>query len=490
MIRLIYENSLRFKVDIVRQILENNGTMTKTDLLLHMDISQTTLEKYLSELYRELPIGGIICSGNEVRIVNTVVSLYEVQISCLSNSIVKEIIHSCFFDKKITLEKLAQKLFVSPSKLFNVLKFLEKPLANLNLTIIRSPYILLQGPMESVLVLYNLLLQTSENPYEVSFFKYSKEAIEEKVTTFFDIVDIKSNSHSVMEMSLWIIAISDLGYMKHLMVEDSLAKPIVSEFISLESPVINKMKAIFKSLNIKLFNEEYCLLLLILLMFNTTGLHFNNYKSEQRFFSSELVVNFSYKFLIFEIIINEKYKISPNDANILAIKTEACLHFFSTLAPYFCLYREFFSSNILDKHYFIQLIEELRIDFQDFIPLLVEDLRFDIDIYKLLAYVVNSCQSPTVKDFMVTLGVYSFKGSLFEEKYCAELENAIRIVPCHKIEDHEAVDILLVDDLRLLNNSFQYKDYLLLGNINELLGRQMLKRISEKVTKLAEADKL
>ncbi|WP_270286442.1 helix-turn-helix domain-containing protein, partial [Enterococcus faecalis] len=213
MIRLIYENSLRFKVNIVRRILENNGTMTKSELLLHMNISQTTLEKYLSELYRELPAGGIICSGNDVKIVNTIVSLYEVQIFYLSNSIVKEIIQSFFFDKKITLEKLAQKIFVSPSKLFNVLKFLEKPLAGLNLTIVRSPYILLQGSMESVLILYNLLLQISENPYELSFFKYSKNVVEEKVTTFFEGVDIKSTSYSVKEMSLWIIAISDLGYM-------------------------------------------------------------------------------------------------------------------------------------------------------------------------------------------------------------------------------------------------------------------------------------
>ncbi|MFC0690510.1 helix-turn-helix domain-containing protein [Enterococcus faecalis] len=483
MIRLIYENSLRFKVNIVRRILENNGTMTKSELLLHMNISQTTLEKYLSELYRELPAGGIICSGNDVKIVNTIVSLYEVQIFYLSNSIVKEIIQSFFFDKKITLEKLAQKIFVSPSKLFNVLKFLEKPLAGLNLTIVRSPYILLQGSMESVLILYNLLLQISENPYELSFFKYSKNVVEEKVTTFFEGVDIKSTSYSVKEMSLWIIAISDLGYMKHLIIEDSLSRFRDSEFISLESPVIKKMKYIFNSLNIKLFNEETCLLLLILLIFNTTGLHFNSYKSEKKFFSTELVVNFSYKFIIFEIFINEKYKISPNDANILAVKTESCLHFFSILAPYFCLYREFFSSNVLDKRYFKELVEELRIDFGDFNSLMVEDIRFDIDIYKLLAYVVSSCQSPIVQDGIVTLGVYSFKGSLFEERYCEELKNAIRIVPCYKIEDNEFVDILMVDDLRLLDSSFQYKDYLLLGNINAL-GRQMLKRISEKIANI------
>ncbi|WP_270286352.1 hypothetical protein, partial [Enterococcus faecalis] len=279
------------------------------------------------------------------------------------------------------------------------------------------------------------------------------------------------------------IAISDLGYMKHLIIEDSLSRFRDSEFISLESPVIKKMKYIFNSLNIKLFNEETCLLLLILLIFNTTGLHFNSYKSEKKFFSTELVVNFSYKFIIFEIFINEKYKISPNDANILAVKTESCLHFFSILAPYFCLYREFFSSNVLDKRYFKELVEELRIDFGDFNSLMVEDIRFDIDIYKLLAYVVSSCQSPIVQDGIVTLGVYSFKGSLFEERYCEELKNAIRIVPCYKIEDNEFVDILMVDDLRLLDSSFQYKDYLLLGNINAL-GRQMLKRISEKIANI------
>ncbi|MGH2182962.1 hypothetical protein ACQ10C_15315, partial [Enterococcus faecalis] len=91
---------------------------------------------------------------------------------------------------------------------------------------------------------------------------------------------------------------------------------------------------------------------------------------------------------------------------------------------------------------------------------------------------VVSCQKVNIKSPLVTFTVRSSKGSIFEKNFCEEFEKSIRIVPYYEIEENSKYDILIVDVLRLLDN---YNNYLLVENLDDLLGGKIVKSISKNI---------
>ncbi|WP_275400673.1 helix-turn-helix domain-containing protein, partial [Enterococcus faecium] len=125
MIELIYEKSLLSKVKIVKKILESNGTVNKAELVNIINTSVITLEKYLNELLVELPENSIIFEKDIITINPRKCNLYDVKILYLSQSIIKDILKLMFSEKNYSLENMAQKLYISHSKLFKVLKHMD-----------------------------------------------------------------------------------------------------------------------------------------------------------------------------------------------------------------------------------------------------------------------------------------------------------------------------------------------------------------------------
>ncbi|EHB6499346.1 hypothetical protein JWS91_002678, partial [Enterococcus faecalis] len=130
--------------------------------------------------------------------------------------------------------------------------------------------------------------------------------------------------------------------------------------------------------------------------------------------------------------------------------------------------------------WFNKLIEDVRNDFfylekdnicDDF-------LELNTATYDFLSYIVASCQKVNIKSPLVTFSIRSSKGSIFEKNFCEEFEKSIRIVPYYEIEENGKFDILIVDDLRLLDN---YNNYLLVENLDNLLGGKIVKSISKNI---------
>lgn len=475
--QFIYERSLRMKVEIVKKILENNKGIDKSKLCDLLPISPTTIDKYISEMYLELPQGSIRMREGNFEIDSKIISFYDIQMFYLSNSVTQNILSIIFFEKKITFEMLAQKLYISSSKLFTVIKFLKKKLGELDIQVITSPYVSIKGSSESILVLYHTFLQTLTNPYEQSFSKYNEILLKRTVESFFNFFNIKTSKRLIREMSLWVISLSDLSYIKRFLSENLLFESLSFDWISFDSPIIKKMKLDFnKSLSVNIFDEKMCVILLITLIFNTSDLHFNNYESERSFYSKKLFVTFDYKNAIFDLLMKEE--VDPIDVNILSIKLEICLHFISLLSPYYYLNRSFF--NPVDNKYFYKLMEGIRKEFHylENESIYSEPLLLNATIYDFLSYIVVSCQKVNIKSPLVTFTVRSSKGSIFEKNFCEEFEKSIRIVPYYEIEENSKYDILIVDDLRLLDN---YNNYLLVENLDDLLGCKIVKSISKNI---------
>lgn len=475
--QFIYERSLRMKVEIVKKILENNKGINKSKLCDLLPISPTTIDKYISEMYLELPQGSIRMRDGNFEIDSKIISFYDIQMFYLSNSVTQNILSIIFFEKKITFEMLAQKLYISSSKLFTVIKFLKKKLGELDIQVITSPYVSIKGSSESILVLYHTFLQTLTNPYEQSFSKYNEILLKKTVESFFNFFNIKTSKRLIREMSLWVISLSDLSYIKRFLSENLLFESLSFDWISFDSPIIKKMKLDFnKSLSVNIFDEKMCVILLITLIFNTSDLHFNNYESERSFYSKKLFITFDYKNAIFDLLMREE--VDPIDVNILSIKLEICLHFISLLSPYYYLNRSFF--NPVDNKYFYKLMEEIRKEFHylENESIYSEPLSLNATIYDFLSYIVVSCQKVNIKSPLVTFTVRSSKGSIFEKNFCEEFEKSIRIVPYYEIEENSKYDILIVDDLRLLDN---YNNYLLVENLDDLLGGKIVKSISKNI---------
>ncbi|EHB6499365.1 hypothetical protein JWS91_002703, partial [Enterococcus faecalis] len=168
----------------MKKILENNRGIDKNRLCDLLPISPTTIDKYISEMYLELPQGSIMMRDGNFEMDSKIISFYDIQMFYLSNSVIQNILFIIFFEKKVTFEMLAQKLYISSSKLFTVVKFLKKKLGELGIQVITSPYVSIKGSSESVLVLYNTFLQTLTNPYEQSFSKHNEMLLKRTVESF------------------------------------------------------------------------------------------------------------------------------------------------------------------------------------------------------------------------------------------------------------------------------------------------------------------
>lgn len=216
MIRLIYEKAFKTKVELIRLLLENNGIFTKELLPEKLGISVTTLEKYLMELCTELPSNSIKFSKNQVYINKKKCSLYDVQLFYFSKSITKDILHECFFKQNVSFEKMAQNLYISNSKLFTVLKFLDKQLRKLDIQIKRTPEISINGRIESILVLYNLILQSESNPYQKIHSKIDSTLIKDQIIAFFKENHINVEYSIVRDFELWILTVNDRNYLKNV----------------------------------------------------------------------------------------------------------------------------------------------------------------------------------------------------------------------------------------------------------------------------------
>ncbi|EHQ8829089.1 helix-turn-helix domain-containing protein [Enterococcus faecalis] len=478
--QLIYERSLRMKVEIVKKILENNKGIDKSRLCDLLPISPTTIDKYISEMYLELPQGSIMMRDGNFEIDSKIISFYDIQMFYLSNSVIQNVLAIIFFEKKVTFEMLAQRLYISSSKLFTVVKFLKKKLGELGIQVITSPYVSIKGSRESILVLYNTFLQTLTNPYEQSFSKYNEMLLKRTIESFFNFFNIKISRRLVREMSLWVVSLSDLSYMKSFLSEDAVFDDVFFEWISFDSPIIQKMKCDFnKLLSVNTFNEKMCVILLTTLIFNTSDLHFNNYESEHSFYCKKMYIDFHYKSVIFELLMKEE--VDPIDVNILSVKLEICLHFISLLSPYYYLNRSFFNS--VDSKYSHKLMLDVRKEFLYLEKeiLFEESSELKTTIYDFLSYIVVSCQKVNIKNPLVTFTIRSSKGSIFEKNFCEEFEKSIRVVPYYEIEESGKFDILIVDDLRLLDNCYNYNNYLLVENLDKLLGGKIVKSITKDI---------
>lgn len=462
--RLIYERAALTKVKIVRLILENGGTFSKSALMCKLKISQTTLEKYLFELCLELPKGSIELSRKEVLIDGKSCFLYDTQSYYLSKSIVKDILHICFFSPKLSFEQVASKLFVSESKLFTVLKFLDKQFESLDVFINRTPYIEIKGREESILIVYNLLLQIEEHPYEVSYSRIDKTTLQKKIIQFLEIYNIRFDRRITNDLCLWFLTISDRLFLKKFYTQD-LNSFQEKQFIDVTSPVIKKFSNLFSTFNEKVFDYEGCILFLIFFLFNPIGVHFENLDAERNFYATQLKANYSFQNLILSLLVHEDSSIEPEQFQMAVLKIEGTLQYNNLLYPYFYLYGEFFNPKLNNSEKFEEEVSNFMKDFGSFFSQNEEVLVTD-SLYNFLFYSISSFRKGPAQVLDYTLGVYSIKGSSYEDQICKKLANSIKIIPYHCFsKEMEEIDLLLIDDLRLLDSSINYKNYCLIENI-------------------------
>lgn len=463
MMRLIYEKSARIKVEIIRTILKNNGEISKNQLLTIFDLSYTTLEKYLLELHIDLPTNAIEIGKNAILINVKICSLYDAQIYYLSKSIVSDILEYCFSQNLISFERLAQNLFISPSKLFNVIKFLNAQLSPLDIYIQNSPYVVIEGKEDDILVLYHLLLQLLDRPFDYSYSKLSRHVVNSKVIKFFQHLGIRNEGRVIDLFSLWILTISDRAYFKKIIKKKS---SIFSDedFLDEESSLYSCINRMLSGINDRIIDREGKLLLSLFLIFNDSlELNFESPSDEENFYTHELKINYTFHPFILSILTKKNYNIAPRNIEIISLKIEGSLKYYDILFPYYYFYREFFNPNLKNSKRFKILVEMYKKDFSSFLE--TESFITDNNIYEFLAHITSDFQKEYFASTIFTIGIYSSKGPLFEEQLCNEIKESIEVYPYYQLNNRNGqVDLLLVDDLRLLNNPLTYKKYLLLGD--------------------------
>ncbi|MFP7291519.1 helix-turn-helix domain-containing protein [Enterococcus hirae] len=458
MMKLIYEKSSFYKIEIIRLVVESGGKMTKNRIIKDLSISNATANKYLHELSNELSDNALIITDNIIIFNVKKCSLYDVQKYYFSQGVVKDVLTYCFFYSNVTFERLAGELYISHSKLFNILKFMDKELKHIGVSIRRRPYIKLEGSFESIMVIYNLYLQTENSPFDKSFSKLNIANLRNTVIHFLDSYDFKIEHFVVEELCLWLLTVSDRFYLEKICFTEK--KLAYDKFINLKSPLLNRIKEYFSPLSEKYFDRNGCLLILIFLIFNMTSIHFANAEEEKKFFTNELIEDYQYQSFILSILMKEPYNISSNSLEVLSVKIEGSIHFSSLIYPYYYFSRSILTPKLNRSDYLKKIKEALKKDFKDLFN--TNDLQKEW-IYELLAYVALSFQKSYVENTNINIGVYSIRGGIFESQYCREIKKAINIVPYYDLRGQKA-DILIVDDIELLNNTTSYEKYLIVGD--------------------------
>lgn len=458
MLRLIYEKSSFFKAEIIRLIVENNGQINKNLLIKELYLSSATINKYLQELHNELPDKALIISDSLIIFNYKNFSLYDVQKFYFSQSVVKDILHYCFFQPKLTFEQLAGKLYISHSKLFNILKFMDKNLENVGIYIQRRPYVILEGNLEAIMVLYNLCLQIEKQPFEKSFSKINVLDLQNRVVTFLDYYHMKAEYFVIRELCIWILTVHDRFYLQKVCKTHNTI--CYDNFINAESPLLNKIKETFSIINPRSFDKEGCFLILIFLIFNMSSLHFENMESEKYFFSHELIEEYHYQSFILSVLMKDPYNVSPSSLEVLSIKIEGCIHFSNLIYPYYYFSRTLLTPKLKRSGYLKKIQDNLKEDFKD----MFINKNININwVYELLSYMIIAFQKRYITDNIVNVGVYSIRGTIFETQYCQELKEAINISPYYELNEQD-IDILIIDDIELLNTVPNYKTYMIVGD--------------------------
>lgn len=451
MLNLIYEKSLSNKIRIVKFIISNNGQTTKQKIKEQLDISLLTLNKYLEELGEELPNDSIYISEKFIVFNSKIMSFQDVQKFYFSKSITKDIFYNIFYKQKKTLSTLAIDLYISPSKLFNILKFLEKRLSPIDIYLKRSPYITMEGSIESILVLYNLYLQNTSIEHDNLYSPISTEILTDRILNFLDECNIKIEGNIIFELRTWIITVIFKEYLQKFSNNNLRMN---QNFISPKSPVIKKIENNFWGLNNKKLEEEQILLILIFLLSNMNSLHFKSFRWEQEFFLNELITDYIDKNFIFSILCGP-YNVSTTDINTLSVKVEVCIHYAKVLYPYYFFYNKYFSKKIKTL--------EFSEDINHYLKKNYTSNNYNLEwILILITYTINSFQKYYI-DSTLKIAFYSVKGNRYEEQYCDEIKKAIKIVPYTELNDSNA-DILLIDNIKLLKNINNYEKYIMIDN--------------------------
>ncbi|MFQ7233298.1 MAG: helix-turn-helix domain-containing protein [Enterococcus hulanensis] len=461
--RLIYEKASRIKVEIVRIILENRGNLGKEELLNIFNISSATLDKYLLELYLELPSGSIEISKGQIFINQMKCTLYDTQIIYFSKSITKEILYKCFFSSALTLEGLAQELYISSSKLFTALRFLEKQLREVDIEVNRAPVVSITGKAESILILYSLLLHLEEDPYRITFTKLNEKVVVDNIISFFEENHIKVENKVVKEFELWLLAINDRYYLKKMFLNSS-KESFLNDFIDSDSPICRSFQKKFPVINFNGFNKEGIILAINCLFFNTVGFHFETAEDEEVFFKSSVKAKFCYQNFILSLLLKEEYCIDSQNLPQTALKIEGSIHYYNLLYPFFYFYEEFFNPKLKESPKFQNLISFFKEDFNSFFQKELGE-KVDEEIFEFLAHIVSAFQKDYFSNHSYKIGVYSMKGTIFEKRLCDEIYKAIEILPYSEFKTNEScLDLIIIDDLRLLSNVGNFKKYFLFGD--------------------------
>ena len=449
MYSIIYKKSISNKLKIIKYVIESSGEISKKYLTKKLKISIVSLSKYLSEICDELPKRSMFITSTSIFFDNTVISFEEIQKIYFSKSISSDILYNCFFKNGLTLEQLADHLYVSDSKLFNVLIFLNRRLATIKVSITKSPYITLSGNRESLIILYNLFLKNTD--YRKTFFKYDYHILENSVIQFLVEYNINIDSKTVTDLSLWILTISSRDYLNKFNSPDF---KISLDFISLDSPVLTKIREYFSYLNENALDSKGCLLILIYLVTNMSNFRFKNCKYEYIFFNNEIITNYKNKGIVTSIL-KEIDKQFTKPINVIIFKLEICIHFFKLLYPYY----RFFIKRFSPKLY-------LNDNFKKTYSLMKKSISNSYKYYEtrwlseILASLIIAFQKKDLNSSELTIAVYSIRGLQFEEFYCAKLKQAIKIIPYSELNN--SASVLLIDDIDLLSNLKNYNRYVLL----------------------------
>lgn len=461
MMRLIYERPAQIKVQIIRIIIEHGEEIHKESLTKLLNISTATLEKYLCELQVELPQGTISFSRFYVNFNREYCSLYDVQRFYLSKSITKDILHYCFFSStSYSLEKLAQKLYISSSKLFNVLKYLEQPFNDIDIAIIRAPEVSLIGKAEAIMIVYNLLLHIEDQPFQTAFTQIDESCLKEEIIKFFKSNDIRIEHNVIRDFSLWLLTVNDKKFLTKNF-STTLGADFPCNFLNFDKLLIQSLRPLlsFFFVHEDLFYNDTITLIMVFILFNYAGVHFKTEQKEKEFFTKKVTANYLYPKFLFSLLSKEVYQINTCDLNWFSLKIEGSIHYFDLLYPYFYLYGEFFNPQWKRSPRFNILIAQIEEELMQ-----ESNLRkfLNTKVSEFLVHSLSLFQKNYFKETMYRIGISSIKGTFYEKQLCDDLKKSIEILPYYEFDNtKKSIDLLIVDDLRQINKS-HFKNYLLL----------------------------
>ncbi|EGO5074360.1 hypothetical protein H6227_002513, partial [Enterococcus faecalis] len=149
----IYEEHLTKKIDILQRLMDSPNAVSFSVLKNEFSLSSITLKKYLNELSLELPHNYLTLYGKEVFCEKNPTIFRKISNTYRSKGIYFKIITLINSNTSMTMEKLAQTLFISTSYLYRVIRQLRNDLNKIDLQLKRTPYLSFAGNQFSYLYL-------------------------------------------------------------------------------------------------------------------------------------------------------------------------------------------------------------------------------------------------------------------------------------------------------------------------------------------------